>query len=380
MPLMAPPERFLWRRSGRIVEQGCEAAPLHRRHGPTSQFAWGRNTCQLQHRGGHIDEMDRLLAQLPPRLNPGRPVDDPGRGDAPFVRPHLVAAKGGVGGGRPTGTEAEKALRRAGGGGRIVPPATHHDLRRGAIVAGKENQRVVPGAHRADLLNHAPHLPIERLHHRRIDRHFFSLKCLLLGRERLPRQRPIHLAGAEQRQRLGGGWIGGTALLFQRRKSAGDQPSLCEPLVSCLPHRIPAGPITLAVFRDQIGRRLDREMRGGEGQILKEGVALMVARMLRQRGDRMVADRAGEIETFGSLRLRDRLLHPGRIEEIVFAGAVDRERSAKTLLQCRAVDVPLARVIAAVAGACEQLREKLRPRGTAATAPSGQRRQGTGSG
>ena len=377
---MAPPERFLWRRSGRIVEQGCEAAPLHRRHGPTSQFAWGRNTCQLQHRGGHIDEMDRLLAQLPPRLNPGRPVDDPGRGDAPFVRPHLVAAKGRVGSGRPTGTEAEKALRRAGGGGRIVPPATHHDLRRGAIVAGKENQRVVPGAHRADLLNHAPHLPIERLHHRRIDRHFFSLKCLLLGRERLPRQRPIHLAGAEQRQRLGGGWIGGTALLFQRRKSAGDQPSLCEPLVSCLPHRIPAGPITLAVFRDQIGRRLDREMRGGEGQILKEGVALMVARMLLQRGDRMVANCAGEIEIVDVLQWSGGIIHARWIKKIVFAGAVDRERSAKTLLQCRAVDVPLARVIAAVAGACEQLREKLRPRGTAATAPSGQRRQGTGSG
>ena len=102
---------------------------------------------------------------------PLRPVDDQRRRDAPFVNPGLVAAERRVGHRRPARPQAEVRRRRAGRRRRVVAVVADHDLRAGAVVGEEKDQRVLEGAHRAELVEHPADLAVHPVDHRRVDLH-----------------------------------------------------------------------------------------------------------------------------------------------------------------------------------------------------------------
>ncbi len=67
----------------------------------------------------------------------------------------------------------------------------------GAVVGQEDDQRVVPGAHLADLLEHAADLAVHAVDHGRVDGHLGGLELLLLGRQVVPGDGVLDLAGAE---------------------------------------------------------------------------------------------------------------------------------------------------------------------------------------
>ena len=104
VPLVTPPRGLPERGSIRISEETRKTSPLHRWHERAVDEEWRLlRAGQLHHRGGHVDEMNRLVAQRSrtPRRDASRPMDDPRRRDPPFVDPGLVTAEGSVCGARP---------------------------------------------------------------------------------------------------------------------------------------------------------------------------------------------------------------------------------------------------------------------------------------
>ena len=110
VPLVAPPERVVRRRRGRIGQRANKAPALPRRHGTAFHLLRRNHAGHVEHRGHDIDHVHRLVAKVASSGEASRPVDDPGRGDAPLVDPGLVATKGCVGTARPARAEAEKGL------------------------------------------------------------------------------------------------------------------------------------------------------------------------------------------------------------------------------------------------------------------------------
>ncbi len=286
--------------------------------------------------------MHGLPAELPLAGDPPGPVDDPGRGDAPLVHPGLVPAKGRVGDSRPARPEAQKSLPRSRLGRGIVALAADHDLGRGAVVAQKHHQGVLEGTHRLELRGDPADLAVHHVHHRGVDRHLRGLELPLFVGQRVPRPRPVQLAGPEPLEHLGLGLVGGTDVGLGLRRRRGHDPRLPQSRGPRGADGIPASQIPLAVPGDHLGRRLHRKVGRREGDIVKERRAGMVAGVLGQALDRVVADGRRHIEVVAG---RDRLSvlgHAAGVEIVALARIEHVERPREALSPWVAVDVPLA--------------------------------------
>ena len=70
-----------------------------------------------------------------------------------------------------------------GGRRRVVTVVADHDLRAGAVVGQEEDQRVLEGTHRAELVQHPADLAIHPVDHRGVNGHLRRLEfALLVGR------------------------------------------------------------------------------------------------------------------------------------------------------------------------------------------------------
>ena len=127
-----------------------------------------------------IDDVPWSCSHLTARGNTVRPGDDHWSRYSTFVGPGFVAAKGSVTRGRPTGAKTEVSLCGTWRGGRIMSVAADHDLGRSAIIRQEHYEGVFPLPHFFDLLKNAAYLDVHPMDHRGVNRHFVSLKFLLL--------------------------------------------------------------------------------------------------------------------------------------------------------------------------------------------------------
>ena len=135
-------------------------------------------------------------------------------------------------------------LRRAGRRRRIVHVAADDLLGAGAVVRDEENQRVLEGAHRLDLVEHAADLPVHAVDHRGVDRHLGRLESLLLLGQVRPGHGPVHLARTDLLAQLLLGEVPArNRIRLQRRQIAIDHA-----------HRRAAAPIAAGGWRPSPAR------------------------------------------------------------------------------------------------------------------------------
>ena len=240
-----------------------------------------------------------------------------------------------------------------------MPLAADHHLGGGAVVAEKEDQRVVKGLHRLELGDDPTDLTIHHLHHGRVDRHLRGLKLPLIGRECLPRHRPIDLSRPQLFQGVWEG-VGRTHMPLDRGRLGGHDAEFLQPRPSHPPDIVPAGPVAVAILRDHLRRRLEWKVRCRECDVVEKGGCCMIAGMLGEAGDRVVADRRRGVKTVRGRRGRH-ALRAGGVEVVALARGGDLERPVKPLPPWVAVEVPLARVVRPIAGGLEQGREEPGP-------------------
>src|SRR5262249_41704200 len=109
------------------------------------------------------------MAQLAARRNTGGPGGYQRGRDGPLRREDLRLAQRRVREVRPRRFEAEECARRAGGRRGVVAVAADELLGAGAVVAGEEDQRVLPLALLAKLVEDAADLAVHPVDHRRVD-------------------------------------------------------------------------------------------------------------------------------------------------------------------------------------------------------------------
>ena len=251
-----------------------------------------------------------------------------------------------------------------------MPLAADHDLGRGAVVAGKEDQRVVETLHRLERRDDPPDLLVHRLDHRGMDRHLRRLEVLLLGREPLPLKRKLDLPRPERVKCIGEGIGGAEVALDLRQRSRHDSRGELTGMAGGA-DRLPARPVALAVFRDAGLGRVERKVGGSEGDVLEERFSRMIDGVAAETSHRMVSNRGRSVEVI-ALRMRLSLhSHAAGIEKVALASASDIERTVKALRERRSVNMPFARVVAAVARGFEELWQEFRPRGTLSLGPTG---------
>ena len=250
-----------------------------------------------------------------------------------------------------------------------MPLTADHDLGRGPVVTGKQDQRVVETLHRLELVDDPPDLLVHRLDHRGMDRHLRRLKVLLLWTEPIPLEGAIDLARPERLKRL---WerIGGANVALDLRDRPGNDSRGTLTGMASGTDRLPARPVAIAVFRDSGRRRLKREVGSGEGDKLEKVFLGMIDGVAAETSHRMVPDRGRSVEVV-ALRMRLPLhRHAAGVEEVALAGASDVERTVKSLRQRRSVDMPFARVVGAVARGFQELGKEPGPRGTRSLGPA----------
>ncbi len=245
--------------------------------------------------------------------------------------------------------------------------AADQDLRAGAVVGEEEDDGVVPSAHGPDLGEHAADLAVDAIHHGGVNRHFRRLKALLLRRELGPRTRMRDLAGTQPERDVREVPRGADARLEGRQGAAHDS-ELQLAAVALGAHRVPARKVRVAVTRDVVGRGLQGEMRRREGEIREEGLPGTGLGMLLQAADRVVGEgRRGVVAAArrdgrSGLVILDQLC---RVEvAVVVLQAVGAIEAAVGAGARHDVDVPLARVVRAVAERFQELRQGLSPLGS----------------
>ena len=290
-------------------------------------------------------------------------MNDQRRRNPALVDPCLVPAKRRVRGRRPPRAETQVRGGRAGCGSRVVAVVTHHDLGAGPVVGEEQNQRVVEGIHRAELLKHATDLAIHPVDHRGVDRHLRGLKLSLLVGQPAPGQRPVDFRRSECLQRLGK-VVRRPHFRFHRRQPARHNPQALNSPPSLPADRLPPLAVFFPIPGDVCRRRVQREVGGRERQIMEERPVGVFLRVLLEATDGVVGNRSCCVVTGSRLDRRQlpiifvvdfRVEEPPLVSQVVGAVEPARERHP--------VDVPLARVIRPIAQGIEHLRQQPRPLG-----------------
>ena len=208
-------------------------------------------------RGRHVEagwhDVDHMRRIGPPGTAAGDargPVRYQRRSDAAFVHESLRLAKGHVLQKGPT-----LAAKPGRAGLRRVADASASGTALGiaAVVAQKQDQRVVEQVAVAEALHEIPDRAIHEVHGRRVDRHEVIEAILLVRGERIP---------------------GGHRCGPRRGNPAGiDETERLLPLEPLAGKHVPAPLVSAAKLLDLGSRRLEREMGRVVGQIEKERLA-----------------------------------------------------------------------------------------------------------
>lgn len=146
--------------------------------------------------GEEVDDVGGGVAEFVLRGDALWPVGDEWSGDASFVGPGFVFAEGSVGGGGPTGAEAEVSFGGAHGGFWIVAVAADHDLGAGSIVGEEDDEGVVEAVGLFEVLDDSSDLLIHAVDHGGVDGHFAGLEGLLGFGEGVPRNWAVDFVGS----------------------------------------------------------------------------------------------------------------------------------------------------------------------------------------
>jgi hypothetical protein len=304
------------------------------------------------------------MPQLAAAGDARRPMDDQGRRDAAFMRPDLVPAERGVRDGGAARPEAKECVLRSRRGGLVVAGAAHHHLGARAIIGEKKDERIVKGAHRFQLLQHAADLAIHAIDHRSVYRLLFRLKALLLGSQSLPRHGVERLAGAEVIEHIG---LAARRLdeRFRRRELALEQAQFLDSREPLRARLFPPLRVRVAVACDVFRWRLDREVRREKSDVGEERIGCVLLGVFLQPANRVIGNGRGRVKGSTRLNGRQRLVverMPQRAEVVVGViepiGVIEARIGEDAR---RIVDVPLARMIRAIAGRLEVQRQCARP-------------------
>lgn len=226
----------------------------------------------------------------------------------------------------------------------------HHDFGTGPVVGGKENECVLIHAHRFELRDDAPNLLVHTINHRCMDGHFGRLEAALLVGQFVPRKRSVHFTGAELFHRIRKG-VGRSDLALQRGKSGAGDTCLSLPGETRGANHFPAGEIAIAILRDILRQRMQRKVRRDKRDVMKEGSAGVICGVILQTCDGVISRGDGRVI---ALFIRGRC--DGHIVDGIAPGGEEVslilhvERTIKAGGEHLAVDVPLAAVVAPIAG------------------------------
>ena len=215
-----------------------------------------------------------------------------------------------------------------------------------AVVGEENDERVVEDAVALERLQDAPDALVHAVDLRGVDLHAAQEPRLVI------RILPRRLRRIARRQ----------------LPAAVQDAPLDEPVEALLAQPVPALVEAAAVLRDVLVVRVQRPMRRGVCHVLEERRSRVVALVLVEEGDRLVADRVG-VEEAGRARLVLDVIVAARerVRIVEAAGADDRavelveaalQRPGVGRLHEARCDVPLAAHVGAVAVALQRLRDR----------------------
>ena len=145
--------------------------------------------------------------------------------------------------------------------------------------------------------------------------------------------------------------VRGPEIPFDLRELARDDADLLQAFPAFVANLRPGPSVTFAVAVDILGQCVQREMRCGEGKVVKERLPGMLLGMVLQAPDGMLGNRVGGVvtrTTFNGSKPLVVLVMNLRAEESPLVAKI--VRVIEPALQRHAVDVPFARVVRAVPG------------------------------
>jgi hypothetical protein len=197
-----------------------------------------------------------------------------------------------------------------------------------------------------------------------------ALELALLGGQVLPHQRAVQLVRPEFLDRV---WerVRRPDLALDRGKRSAADLQLPEPLPPRVAERVPPVEVELAVLRDVLGRGVDREVGGGEREVLEERLVGVLLRVLLEAPDRVVGDRGAGVVPVAGPRRGQRLVVLGvLLRAEVPVVVVEAVRAVEPAVEGLTIDVPLARVVRPVALRLQHLGQEPRPRRPHALCPA----------
>ena len=330
-----------------------QAAAVERRHRLPAKPRRTGGAGQLREGGEEVDDVAHLMSD---RAGPddARPGGDQRGRDAALVVEHLVLAER-----RVAGVGPRRVDRGVGVDAARIPLRGVVDVLAAAAVVGQEqHQRVLLRVQLAQLVEHPPDAAVHALHHGGVDGHLAVPARLVRGL----------LPTAADRVALGHAPL-------RLREAEVEQAPIAPPA-----HLVPADQVAAPIAGDVLGRRLQREVGGGVGEVEQE--RLLAGAVAVEEGDRAVAERVGGVEVgllrrerppqagvvapvaivAGRLVRRLRLAGPAEAGIEVVAAAVDQppvavEAALHRQFAAPVPVVPLPGHQGAVAGGAQQLGE-----------------------
>jgi len=263
---------------------------------PRGERSRGGDLCsgEFEQSRDDVDNVAGSRADFSAGGDPGRPREQQRSSDTALVRPGFVAAEGRVANRRPAGSEAEVGARRTGRLRGIVPVVAHHNLGTGAVVGEEKDKRVLPFAHRFDLVNDPPDLQIHAVYHRGMDRHLAGLELLLFICQGFPRERFIDFAVAEDLE-IVRKMVGRSEVGFGAGKCPVEEPEFAHFFPTLRPHRLPTRGIGVLVKGDVLRQGVEGKVGRGKGEVVKKRSTVMIGRMIPQHLDSMIGEGDGAI-------------------------------------------------------------------------------------
>ena len=311
----------------RVVERVGHRDPFDRLLLDTVDDRGRADLARVENRGHHVDDVMKLRANFPPRLDPLGPVHDQGVARAAQVARHLLGPlEGGVHGPGPADGHVRLAGRaadlvdafdraletqlQAEQAGDLAERAFQPPLGAGAIVAHDvHDERVVELARGAEALDQAADLVIGEGHVGGVVLH----------------QARVHLPGVGTLRVPGGNLAGPRGEL----RAPGNDADLELPGVREFALLVPAVVERAAELRAPLGGGVMRRVHAGGAEVVEPGLAGVGGPDVPGPGDGLVGHVGGEVV---ALRGRLRLRNPGRV-------AVDRGIVLVRLALIEAVEI-----------------------------------------
>ncbi len=158
--------------------------------------------------------------------------------------------------------------------------------------------------------------------------------------------------------------VGWPDLAFDLGKLPFHEPKFLLLLPTSLPDFIPALKVSRPVTLDVLGQGMQREVRSGESEVVKEGFIGMLLGMFLQDINGMIGDGVSHVklrtDRCGRLSLVIEIMEFQAEETMV----IDVVGTVKASSQRQAVNMPFTRVIRAVTGRLKHHWQEMCPRGT----------------